>query len=126
MSPLHPTRTLILQTLVDGEPKSSDEIAVLTRKSPEAIGAALRRCWTKSLVLRSKKPFRESFNKFKGRAGMRRNLRSYYLYTLRLNKTEFFPSGNCNFVNYEEWMSGSNRELQQSQNHYGLSKSQFR
>lgn len=110
MSPWHPTRTLILRTLADGEPKGSAEIATLTGKSSEAIGAALSRCWKRNLVLRSKKPFRESLNTFKGRAGMCRNLRSFYLYTLRHENPRFLPSGNCKFVSYEEWMSDSNRQ----------------
>lgn len=110
MSPWHPTRTSILQTLADAEPKSSAEIATLTGKSSEAVGAALSRCWKKNLVLRSKRRFSESLTTFKGRAGMRRNLRSFYLYTLGSKNSGSLPSGNCGFVSYKEWVSDSNKQ----------------
>lgn len=99
----HPTRNRILEALADGKPKSSAEIIKLTGLDSDAAWAALRRCWKKNLILRSKTIFREPLRSFKGRAGIRRNLRSYYLYLLKPEGTNFFISGNTEFISYDVW-----------------------
>jgi hypothetical protein len=55
----------------------------------------------KKLVLRSRMPLREQFHRFRGRAGVSRNLRSYYLYTLKPENVDSFTIEKTEFVSYE-------------------------
>lgn len=98
---LHSTMRIILGVLSDGKPKSSAEIAKITGLKPNVVWAALRRYWHKNLILRSKTPLREQFHKFRGRAGVSRNLRSFYLYTLNPENVESLTLNNTEFVRYE-------------------------
>ncbi|MGQ9544126.1 MAG: hypothetical protein ACUVTM_08685 [Candidatus Bathyarchaeia archaeon] len=69
--------------LADGRPKSHMEIMKATGIGGDVVWSVLRRCWRKGVILRAKKPIRESLHAFKGRAGIRSNLRSSYLYFLK-------------------------------------------
>ncbi|MEM2145452.1 MAG: hypothetical protein QW279_08820, partial [Candidatus Jordarchaeaceae archaeon] len=95
------TKKIILGVLSDGKPKSSAEIALLTGLKPNIVWSALRRYWHKKLVLRSKMPLRETFQRFRGRAGVSRNLRSYYLYTLKPKDIESMVINGIYFVSFE-------------------------
>jgi hypothetical protein len=53
-------------------------------------------------VLRSRLPLRERHPAFKGRAGVRVNLRSYHLYLLNTAKTETVDIGGVKFVSYAD------------------------
>jgi len=101
LTALHPTMRIILGVLSDGKPKSSAQIAMLTGLKPNVVWAALRRYWHKKLVLRSRMPLREQFHRFRGRAGVSRNLRSYYLYTLKPENVDSFTIEKTEFVSYE-------------------------
>lgn len=76
----HPSIDRVLAVLSDGKPKSYREIVEATGLSDNAVWSALKRCWRKGLIFRSEKPLYEPYKTFKGRAGIRRNLRSYHLY----------------------------------------------
>lgn len=95
------TKKIILGVLSDGKPKSSAEIALLTGLKPNVVWSALRRYWHKKLILRSRMPLKEKFNRFRGRAGMSRNLRSYYLYTLKPEGVESIVINGMDFVSFE-------------------------
>lgn len=100
MTVWHPTMGRVLEVLSDGKPKSSAEIAELTGLGSNAVWAALRRYWHKNLVLRSRAPLRESLRSFKGRAGIRRNLRSFYLYTLKTENVNSLVLDGVEFISY--------------------------
>lgn len=77
------SQNVVLGLLADGKPKSHRDIVRATGWSESAVWQALRRAWEKQLILRTKKPLYEPEKLFKGRAGIRRNLRAYHLYILR-------------------------------------------
>lgn len=95
-----PSERRILAVLADGRPKSHSEIVEATGLSEGSVWACLRRCWGRGLVLRSKRPLRETHRAFKGRAGVRVNLRSYYLYLLNTTKAPAAKVGDVEFVQY--------------------------
>ena len=95
----HPSERRILAVLADGRQRSHKEIVKASGLSGRAVWAALRRCWQKGLIVRSKAPLRERYRAFKGRAGVRVNLRSYYLYMLSSTKTSKMVDG-VEFVQY--------------------------
>ncbi|MEM1757308.1 MAG: hypothetical protein QW770_04690, partial [Candidatus Bathyarchaeia archaeon] len=69
----------VLRVLSDGVPRSYRDIVASTGLGLRAVEGCLYRLWRRGLVLRSEKPFMESERVFKGRAGVSRNLRKYYL-----------------------------------------------
>lgn len=95
-----PSERRILAVLADGRPRSHSNIVKATGLGGAAVWGCLRRCWRKGLILRSRKPLRETHRAFKGRAGIRVNLRSYYLYMLRGAKTRTTKVGDIEFVSY--------------------------
>jgi len=95
------TTSRVLDLLSEGNPKSSAEIATITCLKPNVIWAALRRCWQKGLILRSAERLRETHYAFKGRAGVVRNLRTYYLYTLKPKDINSLILGNNKFTAYQ-------------------------
>jgi len=95
-----PSARRILTVLADGRPKAQREIVKAAGMSEGAVWAGLRRCWQKGLVLRSRTPLREKQRVFKGRAGVRVNLRSYYLYLLNSTKAATATVGGMEFVQY--------------------------
>jgi DNA-binding Lrp family transcriptional regulator len=95
-----PSERKILSVLADGAPKSHNQIVKATGLTGRAVWACLRRCWRNGLILRSKEPLRESHRAFKGRAGVRVNLRSYYLYTLKTTKAPTVTVEGVDFVQY--------------------------
>jgi len=102
----HQTMTKILEALSNGQPKSSAQIVELTGLKPNSVWAALRRYWHKNLVLRSKVPLKESLRTFRGRAGIRRNLRSYHLYLLKPQHTDSLVLKGIEFISYNCKMRG--------------------
>ena len=98
----HPSIDRVLTVLSDGKPKSHREIVEATSLSDNAVWSALKRCWHKGLILRSEKPLREPHRAFKGRAGVRRNLRSYYLYVKTPEEKGMLIINGIRFVGFEE------------------------
>jgi hypothetical protein len=101
------TKRKILGVLSDGQPKSSSEIGESAGLNSNVVWAALRRYWHKNLVLRSKVPLRKPLHKFKGRAGIRRNLRSYHLYLLKPEKVDSLRLNDIEFVSYNYRTNGN-------------------
>ena len=92
------TKNLILQALIEGEPKSAREVVSFTGVSKETVWNTLSYLWKRGLILRSEKPFFEPNKVFKGRAGIRRNTRAYYLYLLKPKGEEFVWVRGIRFV----------------------------
>jgi DNA-binding Lrp family transcriptional regulator len=98
----HPSIDRVLAVLSGGKPKSHREIVEATGLSDDAVWSALKRCWRKGVILRSEKPLREPYRAFKGRAGVRRNLRSYHLYVKAPERKNTLIIDGIRFVGFEE------------------------
>lgn len=93
---------MILNALAENQPLSSAQIIEMTGLSRNVVWAALRRYWHKNLIFRTKVPVRRPCRTFKGRAGIRRNLRSYHLYEIRLENCDRANLGDKEFVDYHQ------------------------
>jgi hypothetical protein len=93
---------VILGLLADGRAKSHRDIVRAVGWSDPAVWQALRRAWEKRLILRTKKPLREPEKLFKGRAGVRRNLRSYHLYILKPKSVYRLEVGGNEYVSFSK------------------------
>jgi hypothetical protein len=91
---------VILGLLADGRPKSHRDIVGAVGWSESAVWQALRRAWEKQLILRTRKPLHEAERLFKGRAGVRRNLRSYHLYILKPKRVDRLQVGGNEYVSF--------------------------
>ena len=80
MSRKSPTSEKIIRVLSDGRPRTSTAIAKEQGISGPAVWSSLKRCWKAGLVLRSENPITERTQRFRGRHGLSKNTRSYYLY----------------------------------------------
>lgn len=80
MAKWHPTRDKIMAVFGDGEPKTHRDVVQATSLSEPAVWRALYNYWKEGLLLRTKEPIFEAIRTFRGRAGIRRNTRAYYLY----------------------------------------------
>jgi hypothetical protein len=98
----HPTLDKIMRLFKDGRPRSSREVAMATGLSMGAVWGALNDYWRKGLLLRTEKPIYEASAVFKGRAGVRKNTRSYYLYVLRPKGRRSLLLDGHRFVSYHE------------------------
>ncbi len=99
------SQNIIISILADGKPKSHRDVLKGTGLTQPGVWQALRRAWENGLLLRTKKPLYESEKLFKGRAGIRRNLRAYHLYVLK-------PKGVDRLqVDENEYVSFSKRYL---------------
>jgi hypothetical protein len=97
----------ILRSLSDGKPHSHRDIVKLTGLKDGQISACLRRCWHKGSILRSEHPIRKTNRVLKGRAGVRINLRSYYLYVRNPKGSPGdIEVGNAHFVFYRQSLLG--------------------
>jgi len=92
---------MILAVLVSGEPRTHRQIVKATGLTGSAVWSALSYYWKKGVVLRSE-PIREYREFFKGRAGVKGNVRSYYLYLLRSENVEELNLGGRQFVTYSK------------------------
>lgn len=101
MTARNSTMRRVLQVLSTGSPLSSAEIVELTGLHANIVWAALRRYWHKNLILRTLTPLRKQTRTFKGRAGIRRNLRSYHLYSIRTANGHRVTLSGLEFVSYD-------------------------
>jgi DNA-binding Lrp family transcriptional regulator len=92
----------ILNLLKDGKPRSSKEIARDAKLSLKSVWRSLNDYWKKGLILRTEKPIYEATVNFKGRAGIIKNTRGFYLYMIRpKGRRQVFINGQ-KFVSYDE------------------------
>ena len=93
---------IILALLSDGVPRSFREIVRESGLSERVVEGALRRLCLKGLVLRTEEPIRKRNKVFKGRAGIRSNLRSYHLYVLKPKDKDSIEIEGLKFVKVEK------------------------
>ena len=93
---------IILALLSDGVPRSFREIVRESGLSERVVEGALRRLCLKGLVLRTEEPIRKRNRVFKGRAGIRSNLRSYHLYVLKPKDKDSIEIKGLKFVKVEK------------------------
>jgi len=93
---------IILALLSDGVPRSFREIVRESGLSERVVEGALRRLCLKGLVLRTEEPIRKRNRVFKGRAGIRSNLRSYHLYVLKPKDKDSIEIEGLRFVKVEK------------------------
>ena len=97
----HPTERRVVACISDGKPHSHREIVKKTGLGRGPVWACLRRCWQKGLLLRTERPIRETNRVLKGRAGVRTNLRSYYLYLLDPKHRVHMDIGDLRFARHQ-------------------------
>ena len=88
--------------LSDDVPRSFREIVRESRLSERVVEGALRRLCLEGLVLRTEELIRRRNRVFKGRAGIRSNLRSYYLYVLKPKDKDSIEIEGLRFVKVEK------------------------
>ncbi len=92
----------MLAVLSDGKPHSLREVVAETGLTDGAAGNALRRLWEAGRLLRTSRPIYEPETLFKGRAGLRKNLRPYHLYLLRLGRESSKSGEGREFVRFSQ------------------------
>ncbi len=75
-----PLRSSLLSALSEERPMSAKEIVASTGLDEKRVWDGLYYWWNRGLILRSERPIFDNAEVFKGRRGMSRNTRSYYLY----------------------------------------------
>ncbi len=96
------SQNVILGLLADGKPKSHRDVLEKTGLTESGVWQALRRAWENDLILRTKKPLYEPERLFKGRAGIRRNLRAYHLYLLKPKRVDKLQLRGHEYVSYSK------------------------
>jgi hypothetical protein len=92
----------ILSILADGRPRSHRDFVKATNLTDSGVWQALRRAWESDTILRTRKPLYESERLFKGRAGIRRNLRAYHLYLLKPKGRDRLTLGAQEYVSFSK------------------------
>jgi hypothetical protein len=86
----------------------------------DAIWCALKQCWRKGVILRSERPLREPYRAFKGRVGVRRNLRSYHLYVKAPERKSMLIIDGLRFVGFEEGKPSGKHQVSKARLIFGL------
>jgi hypothetical protein len=92
----------LFAALGDGLPKSAKEIVSTTGLENRKVWDGLFYWWKRGVFLRSENPIYESAEVFKGRRGMSRNTRAYYLYVMKPVGLDSVRIQGNNFVAYDE------------------------
>jgi len=99
---MHPSWDRVYAFLGDGRPKTHRQIVRATGLGESAVWSVLNYYWKRGLILRTEKPIHEFQRFFKGRAGIRGTVRSYYLYLLNSEKAKSLLLNGHRFVAYSE------------------------
>ena len=103
------TESVIINVLSDGNPKSFREIVEASRLSYKSAESALRRLWMSEVVMRTEETVKERNKIFKGRGGVRANLRSYHLYMLSSSRSsDSLSLHGTRFVKYNKKLAKKN------------------
>jgi hypothetical protein len=95
------SREAVLGILSDGKPRASREMIEITKMSKKTIENVLRRLWEKEALLRTDKAIHQFSRNFKGRSGMRQNMRNFHLYVLRPDDLETYNFQGISFVKFD-------------------------
>jgi len=74
---------MLLRVLSDNRPLSAKEVVKVSGVNKKHVWDGLYYWWKKGLLLRAEEPTFENQENFKGRRGLSRNTRCYYLYMLK-------------------------------------------
>lgn len=88
--------------LSTGEPRSASDIVKVTGLSDYAVWDALYYWWKKGRLVRSEKPVFEGIEVFKGRGGVKKTTRAFYLYALKPENKDSIHWKGHNFVSFSE------------------------
>jgi hypothetical protein len=80
---------ILLSALKENKPLSAKEIKKSNGIEERNVWDGLYFWWKRGLLFRYEKPIFENIETFKGRRGLIRNTRSFYLYLLKPKGTEF-------------------------------------
>ena len=86
--------------LGDGKPRKSSEIIKELGLSGPSGWGALKRCWMNGNIMRSENPTFERKERFRGRRGLTRNTRSYYLYLINPKGRERLTFNGTKFTTF--------------------------
>jgi DNA-binding MarR family transcriptional regulator len=100
-----PSQRKLIAILSDGKPRSLRMLVKESRLSPKAVESVLRRLWFKGSVLRSEKPNKQHQVTLRGRKGLKRNLRSYFLYVLCSKGEKSLVINGVRFVTYNKYQN---------------------
>jgi len=92
----------VFTVLSDGKPRSSKEVAASVGMKEFRIWNGLSYWWKRGLLLRSDKPTFDSIEVFRGRGGLTKNTRTYYLYVLRPDESVSLQIQGSKFVSYKK------------------------
>ena len=92
----------VFTVLSDGKPKSAKDVVASVGMKEYRIWNGLSYWWKKGLLLRSEKPTFESIKVFRGRGGLTKNTRTYYLYVLRPDGEMSLQIQGRKFVSYKK------------------------
>lgn len=101
MAEWHPTMDKIMSVFGDGEHRTLRDVVKDADLSEPAVHKALYNYWKKGLLLRTREPISEELKTFRGRAGIGRNTRTYYLY-VRADGKDSQRIGAHRFVGYSK------------------------
>ena len=98
--PYGPSQRKVIAVLSDGKPRSHVSVVKESGLGYRVVEAVLKRLWELGFILRTEKPIREHQEIFRGKAGLKRNLRSYHLYLLRPKGVDLLVLDGHRFLRY--------------------------
>lgn len=102
MTKWQPTVDKIKDLFSDGEPRTFRQVVKSTDLSESGAQNGLLKCWKRGILLRTAEPTYEAESTFKGRAGIKKNTRGYYLYIQRPEGEDSLRVGSNRFVAFDE------------------------
>lgn len=102
MAKWQPTVDKIKDLFGDGEPRTFRRVVESTDLSESAAQNGLLKCWKRGILLRTPEPIYEAESVFKGRAGVKKNTRGYYLYVRRPEGKDSLRVGSHLFAAFDE------------------------
>jgi len=100
--PYGPSQRKVIAVLSDGKPRSHVTVVKESGLGYRVVEAVLKRLWELGFILRTEKPIREHQEIFRGKAGLKRNLRSYHLYLLRPKGIDLLVLDGYRFLRYRK------------------------
>jgi hypothetical protein len=100
--PYGPSQQRVIAVLSDGKPRSHKTVVKESGLGYRAIEAVLKRLWELGFILRTERSIKEHQEIFRGKAGLKRNLRSYHLYALRPKGTDLLVLDGHRFLSFKK------------------------
>ena len=93
---------MLIKVLSDNKPLSAKEVVKVSGVDKKHVWDGLYYWWKRGLLLRAEKPTFENQENFKGRRGLTRNTRSYYLYMLKPEGEDSVLISGQKFVSFKK------------------------